>query len=230
MNAHLIVMLTYQDKTVPDAIQRFEECRDLPVEFWGFKNVGLPQEKMTELLSCIKKAGKKAVLEVVTYTEDSCLEAAKFACDNGFDCLLGTCFYERVWQYLKDKPIAYFPFVGEVSGSPSVLKGTAKAMVREAGSIARQGVTGIDLLSYRYADGDPFSLSQGIIGQTPSRLVLAGSIDSEDRIREVNVLSPWAFTVGGGLYTRAFAPEGDYRTNLERVLALMEELTPVTAG
>ena len=38
----LIVMLTYHDQTVPNAVEIFEDCKHLPVECWGFKNIGLP--------------------------------------------------------------------------------------------------------------------------------------------------------------------------------------------
>jgi len=41
----LIVMLTYNDQTIPDALQVFGNCKDLPVKFWGFKDVGLPVDQ-----------------------------------------------------------------------------------------------------------------------------------------------------------------------------------------
>ena len=46
--SNLIVMLTLNDKTVENAIECFQSCVDLPIEYWGFKNVGIPYEKMTE--------------------------------------------------------------------------------------------------------------------------------------------------------------------------------------
>ena len=41
MTPELIVMLTNNDKTVIDAVEVFESCKDLPVQKWGFKDVGL---------------------------------------------------------------------------------------------------------------------------------------------------------------------------------------------
>jgi len=51
-------------------------CR---IECWGFKNIGLPVEKMKKLVSNMKKAKKNTFFEVVTYNEKPCFEAAKFA-------------------------------------------------------------------------------------------------------------------------------------------------------
>jgi len=35
--SELIVMLTNNDVTVPDAMETFESVKDLPVKYWGFK-------------------------------------------------------------------------------------------------------------------------------------------------------------------------------------------------
>ena len=67
MKTKLIVMFTCNDQTVPDAIEVFDGCRDLSVQFWGFKNVGLPVAEMKTLVHNIKASGKTACLEVVTY-------------------------------------------------------------------------------------------------------------------------------------------------------------------
>ena len=79
----LVVMLTYNDVTVKNAYEVFDECKDLPVENWGFKNVGLPKEEMKRLVSHMKAHGKTTYLEVVTYDEPSCMEAAKTATRKG---------------------------------------------------------------------------------------------------------------------------------------------------
>ena len=45
----IIIMLTHNDKTVKDAIEIFEENKDLPIQYWGFKDVGMEPEKMKVL-------------------------------------------------------------------------------------------------------------------------------------------------------------------------------------
>ena len=49
MKPEIIIMLTHHDVTVKDAGEIFEQCKDLPVKFWGFKNVG--DRKSTRLNS-----------------------------------------------------------------------------------------------------------------------------------------------------------------------------------
>ena len=75
---NLIVMLTNHDVTVKDAYEVFDQCKDIEsVKHWGFKNVGLPKDEMKRLVQAMKAAGKTTYLEVVTYDEESCLDAAK---------------------------------------------------------------------------------------------------------------------------------------------------------
>ena len=111
-------MLTHHDVTVKDAGEIFEQCKDLPVKFWGFKNVGLPKDEMKKVAGAMKAAGKTTFLEVVTYDEASCLDGAQTAIDCGFDYLMGTVYYDSVAKLLKENGMAYLPFVGKVSGSP----------------------------------------------------------------------------------------------------------------
>ena len=78
-------MLTHNDKTVKNAQEVFEACKDLPIEYWGFKDVGLEKPKMVELINAMKAAGKTTFLEVVTYSEEECMAGAKLAVELGFD-------------------------------------------------------------------------------------------------------------------------------------------------
>ena len=56
MKPELIVMLTHHDETVKNALELFEECKDLPVKHWGFKDVGLPPDQMKQLSAVTDKA------------------------------------------------------------------------------------------------------------------------------------------------------------------------------
>ena len=47
----LIVMLTFNDRTVADAPEIFAKYRDSDAVYWGFKEDGLPPDKMKELCS-----------------------------------------------------------------------------------------------------------------------------------------------------------------------------------
>lgn len=70
MKPELIVMLTHHDRTVINAMDLFEECKRIPVNHWGFKDVGLPQDQMKALVQRMKAAGKTTCLEVVSLSEE----------------------------------------------------------------------------------------------------------------------------------------------------------------
>ena len=50
-------MFTLNDMTVSDAIDHFEMVKDLDVDYFGFKEIGLPQYKMKELNDKIHISG-----------------------------------------------------------------------------------------------------------------------------------------------------------------------------
>ena len=214
----LIVMLTYNDVTVKNAKELFESCRDLPVINWGFKDVGLPPEEMKELCALMKSGGKTTFLEVVTYSEDECMRGARLAVDCGFDHLMGTVFYGSVNDYVKTTRLKYMPFVGAVSESPSILKGTADGMLDQEADYKAAGAFGTDLLGYRYVDGDPEALSAEFLAKGQLPCVLAGSIGSEERLDTVRRMNPWGFTMGSALIGKSFVRDGSFRENLEYVV------------
>lgn len=81
MNTHpeLIVMLTYNDVTVPQAAEVFAKCEHTRARYWGFKEAGLPFAEMRDLFARMKACGKQTCLEVVAYTEAECLRGAEMA-------------------------------------------------------------------------------------------------------------------------------------------------------
>ena len=46
-NLNLIVMLTYDDRTVENAYEIFEKCKYSKAKFWGFKEKPLSLNQMT---------------------------------------------------------------------------------------------------------------------------------------------------------------------------------------
>ncbi len=198
----LVVMLTQNDKTVENAAEIFEQCKHAPATYWGFKEIGLSEEEMKQLFSGMKSCGKSTVLEVVAYDEASGLRGAKLAADCGCDILMGTCFYDSILKECQKNSIVYMPFLGRVEGRPSVLKGTAEEMVREAAEYTEKGVCGFDLLGYRHEDGS--ALCKNIVSQVDARVCIAGSIASFERLQEVKEINPWGFTIGGAFFKNAF--------------------------
>lgn len=67
----------------------------------------------------MKDAGKTTFLEVVTYSEQECMAGAQTAVEMGFDYLLGTLFFDSVYDYLRQHQVKYLPFCGTVTEVPA---------------------------------------------------------------------------------------------------------------
>ena len=221
MRPEIIIMLTHHDVTVKNAAEIFEQCKDIEeVKFWGFKNVGLPKDEMKALAGAMKAAGKTTFLEVVTYDEASCLDGAQTAIDCGFDYLMGTIYYDSVAKLLKDNGMEYLPFVGKVSGSPSILEGTNEEIIRNAKDLMAKGITGFDILAYRHViDGE--KLAREFCVAVDAKICIAGSISSYERIDTMFDIGPWTFTMGSALFDKNFIPSGSFYENLEAVANYM---------
>ena len=85
------------------------------------------------------------------------------------------------------------------------------------------GAEGVDLLAFRAVDADPLALvasARDALGE--SRLIVAGSIDSPDRVRLMADLGVDAITMGTAVFEETFAPgRKGVAAQLEAVLAAM---------
>jgi len=213
LKPELIVMLTHYDQTVPNALELFERTKDYPITHWGFKDVGIPPEAMKSVVQAMKDAGKTTFLEVVSLSEEEGVRGAQLAVDLGFDILMGTVFFPSIGEYLKDKPVRYYPFPGRVHSHPSILDGTIDEIVAHARELEDYGVHGLDLLTYRY-NGEASHLLKQVVQATKIPIVSAGSIASFDRINEVWDAGAWGFTIGSAFFERQFVPDGSFEDNV----------------
>jgi len=218
----LIVMLTHHDQTVSNALELFEHTKEYPITHWGFKDVGLPPDEMQAVVTAMKTAGKSTFLEVVSLSEAEGLQGARLAVELGFDILMGTVFYPSIGEYLKDKPIQYYPFPGHVHSHPSILDGTIDNIVAHACELEAYGVHGLDLLTYRY-DGEASHLLKQVVEATKVPVVSAGSIATFERINEVWDAGAWGFTIGSAFFEKQFVPLGSFEENVLAVCTWLEE-------
>lgn len=191
----LIVMLTHNDVTVPDAAAVFARCQHTHARYWGFKEEGLPFAEMQALFAQMKACGKTTCLEVIAYTEPECLHGAEMAAACGCDILMGTVYSDAVHAYCRAHGLRYMPFVGQISGRPSILHGTPAGMICEAEGYLAKGVDGIDLLGYRYT-GDAAALNRAFIAAVHAPICLAGSVNSFARLDEIKAAGAAYFTIG----------------------------------
>lgn len=222
LKPELIVMLTHNDQTVPDALELFKRSKDYPIKHWGFKDVGLPPKEMQTVATAMKDARKVTFLEVVSLSEEEGLRGARLAVDSGFDILMGTVYYPSIGEYLQDKPVRYYPFPGHVYSHPSILDGTIDEIVAHAAELEGYGAHGLDLLTYRY-DGDAPHLLKQVVDATKIPIVSAGSIASFERINEVWDAGAWGFTIGSAFFEQKFVPGGSFEENVRAVCNWLEK-------
>lgn len=199
----LIVMLTYNDMTVENAYEVFEECKDTRANYFGFKEEPLPLEDMKKLFAYMKQCGKKTVLEVVSYTEEEGLAGAKMAVECGCDLLMGTIYTDSIRDYCKENSLPYMPFLGTVTERPSILDGTSQEMIEDGIRLMKEGVQGFDLLGYRHIQ-DPYSVIKDVVSGLAAPVCVAGSVDSYQRLDEIKEIMPWAFTIGSAFFEHRF--------------------------
>lgn len=210
---NLIVMLTHNDKTVLNAYDIFEKCKNSKAKFWGFKEEPLPLDEMKRLYSYMKSMGKTTFLEVIAYDEQNGLKGAEMAVECGVDILMGTVFYDSINNFCKENNLKYMPFVGRVSERPSILEGDIDDMIQEANIYISKGAYGIDLLGYRYISGNPIELNKKIVEKINAPVCIAGSINSYQRLDEIKEANPWSFTIGGAFFENKFGENFEKQIN-----------------
>ena len=204
MAFNFIFMLTEDDRTISDARTRLEDVLAGGARHIGFKDIGLPFDELKALASDIRSAGGRVYLEVVSLDEESEMRSARAAIELEVDCLLGGTRAAEVMQVLRHHPIRYYPFPGEIVGHPNVLTGTIEEIAESARRLAElESVHGLDLLAYRY-EGDVPALMSAVCKATEKPVIMAGSIDQEERITAVAQSGAAGFTVGTAAFKEAF--------------------------
>ena len=212
-----IFFLTYSDVTIWNALDVFEEIKDTQLKYIGFKDVGLPKEKLKELRARIRKADKLSVTEVVSTTKEDNLRATKVGMELDVDYLIGGIYVEEMLDVLKGTDIKFFPYIGKIVGHPCLQRGTIEEICKDARRVEELGADGIDLLSYRY-DGDPIQLTKAVMDAVNIPIVAAGSISSFERIKKMMGLGVWGFTIGTAVLDKKFVSGGSIRDQIEAVM------------
>lgn len=194
-------MLTRDDRTVPDAIAVYQQVRSTGLAYVGFKDVGVSEETLAALTDAIHSDGHTVFLEVVSTSRDDELRSVEVAAKVGVDYLLGGTHTEDALALLAGTPVRYCPFPGTVVGHPSELQGSIEEVAAHAARLTgHEGVHGVDLLAYRHRGVSPEALASAVVAAADGPVIVAGSIDSEDRIRAMAEAGAWAFTIGGAVF------------------------------
>ena len=222
MKSRLVVMLTLNDVTIKNAIEVFESCKDLPIDNWGFKNVGISIEERIELARLMREANKNIFLEDVLNEEKDLFEMAEFAVNNGVKNICGR-FYDSVNNYISDKNITYFASSTMSSGSPVMLRGPVNEIINQLKGFEKKGVEGFCIGAYRH-ESSPEELIQGMTKELKGKILIAGSINSKERMAYVNEAGCYGFTMGSAIFNHKYKPNGNFRDNLIEVIKIMDEI------
>jgi mannose-6-phosphate isomerase-like protein (cupin superfamily) len=224
MGLRFIFMLTRNDKTVEDAEQHLKTALAAGVHHIGFKDVGLPFDRLRELNAAIRAGGATSYLEVVSLDQESEVASARAAVDIGVDVLLGGTNVDAVLPVLEGTGILYYPFPGRIEGHPSVLAGSIDEVVDSAVELAaRDGVHGLDLLAYRSTE-NVTGLMAAVCAAVDKPVIMAGSIGSRDRIEIVRRSGAAGFTIGTA------ALDGDYPADSPELETQLRSIQRDVAG
>jgi hypothetical protein len=212
--AEFIFMLTHHDATVANAFDVYEELRDTELQHVGFKDVGATPEALAELVRRMHADGRTAYLEVVSASVEAELQSIRVAREIGVDVVMGGTNVARALPLLAGSALRYYPFPGRVVGHPSILEGSTEEIAASAAALtAMDGVHGLDLLAYRHAPPvEP--IIEAVVQASRGPVVVAGSIDSAERIRVVTELGAWGFTIGGAIFEFALPAEPTLRAQI----------------
>lgn len=214
---YFILMLTKNDLTVPNALEIFDEIRGTGIRHIGFKDIGLPMDKLKILVDKMKIHGMKTFLEVVSESEEANLRSVKNALELEVHYLVGGTYVEQTLGLLEGKRPKFYPYIGKVVGHPCLLRGTIEEIVSDGKRKEALGIDGINLLAYRY-DGDVEGLVRSLLKSVKIPVIVAGSIDSFERVRRMIQLEVDGFTIGGAILDRKFVPNGSLSEQVRAVL------------
>ncbi len=222
----LIAMLTHKDVTIADGYDVFNMCKDLPVQDWGFKNVGPEEDELKRIAKSMKQAGKTVYFEVISYNEEAYVKAAKLAAECEVDFVTGTKYSPVLHDLLKKANVGYSPFVGKVgcfyNGRSGMLMGEYADILAEAKDLIEvKGTTGIDVSAYRHIES-PERVIDTLTAALPSaNICIAGSVDTYEKIDKLFDAGVTKFTMGSALFDSLFV-EGGFYPNLVKVLEYLK--------
>ncbi len=202
-----IFMLTNNDKTVSDCLQVIDAVADLGIRHIGFKDVGVDFETMESLTARIREIGATVYMEVVSTTSSRIKASMDAARALKVDKVLGGDHAAYAQEVLSPAGIGYYPFPGLPQGHPTRLGGTTKNIADDCQAAREAGCPGVDLLAYRALDADPVALVRAARKSLNDlELIVAGSIDSPERIAAMADAGADAFTIGTAVLDGTFAP------------------------
>ena len=214
-----IFMLTRNDRTIEDAASLVDAACELGVRHIGFKDVGVPFATMRDVTDRIRRQGGVVYLEVVSTTSDAVFRSLQSARALDVDRVLGGTDLDSATRILGGLD-RYFPFPGKPVGHPTRLEGSAELVAEHCRASCEAGCAGVDLLAYRATEANPLDLVRAARRALPGKtLIVAGSVNSTERIHALAAAGADAFTIGSAVFDGAFSPsKGSFRAQILDIL------------
>ena len=217
-----VFMLTRNDATVENALDLVAIARPLGLKHIGFKDVGADAAMLRRLTAAIREMGASPSMEIVATTRETELRGIELGRYLGVDRLMGGVHVEEALKILDGSAIRYLPFAGLPSGHPTQLGGSALQVEAQCRDFAAKGCAGVDILAYRATEAEPLDLvvacRRGLLDQ--GTVVVAGSVNSPQRVAAVRAAGADAFTIGTAAIEGSYAPgAGPLAAQLRAVLA-----------
>ena len=214
-----IFMLTRNDRTIEDAACLVDAACELGVRHIGLKDVGVPLSTMREVVDRVRERGGVSYLEVVSTTSEAAARSLEAARKLGVDRILGGTDLDAATRILGGLA-RYFPFPGRPVGHPTQLEGSPELVAEDCRTSRAAGCGGVDLLAYRATEANPLDLVRAARRALPGRtLIVAGSINSTERIHALAAAGADAFTIGSAVFDGAFSPsKGSFRAQILDIL------------
>ncbi len=179
----------------------------------------MPFATMQEVAATIRRRGGVCYLEVVSTTHEAMLRSLEAARALGVDRILGGTDLDAAQRILGDLS-RYFPFPGNPVGHPTRLGGSAALVADHCRRARALGCGGVDLLAFRATEADPLDLVRAARDALPARqLIVAGSVNSKERIDALAAAGVDAFTIGSAVFEGTFSPaKGSFRSQIQDIL------------
>jgi hypothetical protein len=217
--SEFMFMLTRNDETIPDAGAYVGRLRGSGVRYVGFKDIGLPEDELRDVVAAIRANDQVPVLEIVDVGSEDELTSVRAALRLGVDYIVGGTLIDRIAEEIAGHDVRFFPYVGAVVGHPARLEGSEAAIVAQArAAAAHPAVDGINLLAYRWSGGDGAELTRAVVDAVGVPVLAAGSVDSPERIRDLTRAGVWGFTIGGAVLAGIVAPDEPFEGQISATL------------
>lgn len=195
-----VLMLTEQDVTIPDAVAVYEDVRTSDFGHLGFKDVGADADALRHLTSRAHEDGRRVLLELADTSFEGQRRGYDLARSLGVDSVVGTWDPHVADSFADAGSLNYWPFVGQMAGSPLELVSDADELEHLAVEIAAHPATaGMVLMPYRQQRVEPTSLLESVTEASTRPVLVAGGVSRADQIADLADVGVWGFTMGSAV-------------------------------